>query len=128
MMAQFAVTRGKGSALPLGYHMLTGASTPSALAKVSLGRAEEIAAETAEGVKPTAKMRSMGMASMPGMSMGPPASAGSSRSRWRDAGARLAKTTALMLPLAELWLFFGWRRGRGFRLRLPKSYVLRAVR
>jgi FtsP/CotA-like multicopper oxidase with cupredoxin domain len=134
MMAQFAITRpGSGgknsgsSGLPLGYHLMTGPATPTALAKLPLGRAEEIAADTAQGVRPTAKMRGMGMASMPGMGMTAPG-ASPGPSALHQAGVRLVKTVAVVLPLAELLLFLAWRRSRTVRPRLPRSHVVRFVR
>jgi hypothetical protein len=106
---------------------MTGPATPTALAKLPLGRAEEIAADTAQGVRPTAKMRGMGMASMPGMGMTAPG-ASPGPSALHQAGVRLVKTVAVVLPLAELLLFLAWRRSRTVRPRLPRSHVVRFVR
>jgi FtsP/CotA-like multicopper oxidase with cupredoxin domain len=119
MMAQFAVTKGKGSALPIGltskgYYLQQGPARPAALAKVSLSRAEEIAADAAEGVTPTKKMLAMGMA---GMQMSPRAPATHGPSAWSEAGVRLAKTMAVVLALAQLLILATRRR-----------YVLRIVR
>ena len=112
MMAQFAVTKGGGSALPVGltskgYYLQSGAATPAALAKVPLSRADEIAAATAAGVKPTAKMLAIGMA---GMKMAPASATASRHSAWRDAGVRLAKSVAVVVAFAQLLIFATRRR------------------
>ncbi|HVV77635.1 MAG TPA: multicopper oxidase domain-containing protein [Mycobacteriales bacterium] len=130
MMAQFAVTKGGGSGLPAGltragYFLDTDSATPAALAKQPLPRAMEIAADTAEGVRPTAQMRKMGMV---GMDMTPPAVATAPGPDWGAVGARLARSTAVVLVLGQLGALIAWRRGRIRAPRLPVSFVVRSVR
>jgi FtsP/CotA-like multicopper oxidase with cupredoxin domain len=131
MMAQFAVTKGGSSGLPLGlrdkgYHQASGPTTPRALATLPLARALSLAATTAAGVQPSARMRDMGMAGMPGMVA--PASTQPARSGWADAGARLARSTALVFALGQLGALVAWRRGRIRMPRLPVGFVIRSVR
>jgi FtsP/CotA-like multicopper oxidase with cupredoxin domain len=126
MMAQFAVTKGGSSGLPLairdkGYYQATGPTTPRGLAKLPFTQAISLAAETAAGVKPTAHMREMGMAGMP-------ATAAPTRSAWADAGARLARSVALVFVLTQLAGLVAWRRGRIRLPRLRVGFVIRSVR
>jgi FtsP/CotA-like multicopper oxidase with cupredoxin domain len=131
MMAQFAVTKGGSTGLPLalkraGYYEATGPATPTALAKLPYSRAIELAAEQSAGVRPTAQLRAMGMSGMPGMDMArQPAPSGRD---WAAVGTRLARTAAVMLPICWLVTFVAWRRGRIRLSRLPVGFVVRSVR
>ncbi|HVT63867.1 MAG TPA: multicopper oxidase domain-containing protein [Mycobacteriales bacterium] len=132
MMAQFAVTKGGSSGLPLsltrrGYYLATGTTTPAGLAKVPFTRAIELAADKAAGVRPTAHMREMGMAGMPGMTA-TAATATLAPSGWSAAGARLARSIGVVFALSQLFALLAWRRGRIRSPRLPVGFVVRSVR
>jgi FtsP/CotA-like multicopper oxidase with cupredoxin domain len=132
MMAQFAVTKGGTSGLPLsltrkGYYLASGSATPAALAKLPLRRAIELAADKAAGVRPTAHMRRMGMAGMPGMSA-PSTAATPTRSSWQAVGTRLVRSIAIVFAVAQLVALVAWRRGRIRRPRPSVGFVVRSVR
>jgi hypothetical protein len=129
MMAQFAVTKGGSSGLPLslqraGYYLQSGPATPTALAKLPLRRAMEVAADAAAGVHPSAHMRKVGMVGMT-MAPEPPAAAGAD---WSDVAARLARSVAVVFVLAQLCALIAWRRGRIRAPRLPVGFVVPSVR
>ncbi|HWC35457.1 MAG TPA: multicopper oxidase domain-containing protein [Mycobacteriales bacterium] len=129
MMAQFAVTKTGSSSLPLalrrsGYYLARGDATPTALARLPLRDALHVAADTAAGVRPDARMRAMGMA---GMQM-PAATATRSASPWPAVVARLARTAGVGFALAQLCALLAWRRGRIRRPRSPVGLVVRSVR
>ncbi|HVT22593.1 MAG TPA: multicopper oxidase domain-containing protein [Mycobacteriales bacterium] len=132
MMAQFVVTKGGSTGLPLnlrskGYFLATGDTTPRALANRPLAKAMQLAAARANGVRPTAHMRRMGMAGMPDMAS-PQASQAATGSQWKAAGARLVRSTAVVLVLAQLAALIAFRRGRIRLPRLAVGYVVRSVR
>ncbi|HVS68325.1 MAG TPA: multicopper oxidase domain-containing protein [Mycobacteriales bacterium] len=128
MMAQFAVTKGGSAGLPLrlkraGYYLQSGDATPTALAKLPLQRAMELAVDTAQGIHPTAHMRDMGMA---GMSMAPEPVA-TPHADWAAAGARLARSVAVVFVCAQLVALIAWRRGRIRAPRPSVGFVVRSV-